>query len=287
MPNLRTTHIGSFPFAGWEPMSLEVAVELAVEESFKYDVPAMPQLPHPSDRRYDPSMLQELENPGTLVSAKSFKRIVAERKPEAVKIQSCGPVTAVKYGGYDRTVAVDKISEHIQGLVDGLVGMSDLYIFLDEPAISDKGVGVYYPLLWRNIFGSLNLPKGVNVFYGVHTCNSLTKGAGELLRYLGLSGVKVLSINALESRFMVSSSAEDNLAYRRFRDQGGRICWGVVGLRNDRVLVGVADRESFYYKNMIYDDDFLSPVCGLFGYSSDDCTRTSAHLARLKQVFNH
>ncbi len=248
-----TTSIGSLPYT--ETDALNAAIN-------KFDIPAVPEI------REDGFMHERLLSGRIPVLTERFKERVAQLPVvEAAKIQCIGPITTQAATRINQEESKDKIVSYLNRLAAGLE-VKKLYVFLDEPSLEIAGIyGASEQ--WAEIYKALEVKKGIRLIRGLHTCGDITNVFCEI------SSKSVIDIVAFNATQYPIGSAEQE--YDDFRDNGGKICWGIV---DPRPATGIAVLHSL--KDFEYGD-LLSTGCGLLNTTKEQSERTIEYLLEQKR----
>jgi len=276
---LFTTGIGSLPFSD---------IDEAIDYSFKHEIPYLPQLPKlcPSefmihktlgnlvDQRDQKSSSHS--NIAELIEGKFLQRLQSS-PVETVKLQFCGPITAIAYlenqGEVIDASLLTKVEKCIVESVHQLTGklsstgVSSI-VFLDEPGVNRvthifKEYGIN---LWDGLSRVLAAIRGSGVKTGVHCCCECDWGSLLDRRMDYLSFDMGLSIQSL-----FSSRRQLHGHLKR----GGQLSLGVIPTDPTRLdhidLVSDLIKRLKEYSDIgdvfDYRQALITPVCGLFGLS--------------------
>lgn len=255
---LQTTHIGGLPFYD---------IKAAVNKSFQFDVPCVPELGLRGD-----SMFSPLENPGALSCLYEFKKQLGEEQLveqfekrlgdegvyNTVKIQIVGPVTAI-LSGYKREHYFLQLFNHFSEVVSVLNDGGkkiEIMAFADEPSLCTVDFDFNYRLLHREW---IEFVKALGISTtGIHSCGDITDSI-ELRRFDALfdSEFDIISVDA--SKYDITNYP----AYRSCKRK--RMAWGVDFGKNafgDDLRFKSIGEVTEYLLQYAREGDLLTLPCG-------------------------
>src|SRR3989338_2644236 len=154
---LATTLIGGLPHYN---------VKEAVDLSSLLDILCIPELKLRGDDIFSP-----LKKPGESSCLYEVKKRIIDKKIDITKIQGPGPVTAIKFGGYDSDIYFQNIYKHFEKVITALKDGNEklkIMAFADEPSLFLVDFDFNYKVLhedWLTLVKSL----GADIT-GVHSC---------------------------------------------------------------------------------------------------------------------
>jgi len=220
------TQIGSLPYTD---------IEEAVQYSLKHDIPFLPEL---SLIKGD-SMSEYIHNPGNLACLERFK----QETYDIVKIQCIGPITLLSDPSLNinsEKEAEDITSRHIYGIINNLKA-KEIILFLDEPSLGHSGMN--FQKEWDKLFYMHNFTTGV------HICSLMDWDR------LFSSSIDIISFDASMYDLTIYP------LYKKFRERGGRIAWGIRNLEDIKDFI---------------EGDLITLPCGMshIEYKPKDCYPT-------------
>jgi len=336
LPELRTTGIGSLPFA-----DAQEAVEFVFDCDFS--IPFWPQLPQHSFRefmipqysegmpcaRLDDSEKTLFCDTGNKAAELEvfyekylseyighfpiseefaaglylFEKAAGERKWDAVKVHTTGPLTFTQgikddrgepvYNDPDlRDASVKLLARKTQWQLERFRKFSEriMIAFIDEPVLSAYGSSSYVGISESDVHNILREPfdaiEAAGALSAVHVCGN--SDWGMVLR----SGVDIVNFDAFEFGHTISLYADD---LSEFLGRGGCIAWGIVptseAVRSETresLAKRLGDsftllRQKGFQESLLMERSLLTPSCGAGSLSIDDTKRVFDLLFELRE----
>ena len=262
---LATTLIGGLPHYN---------VKEAVDLSSLLDILCIPELKLRGDDIFSP-----LKKPGESSCLYEVKKRIIDKKIDITKIQGPGPVTAIKFGGYDGDIYFQNIYKHFEKVITALKDGNEklkIMAFADEPSLFLVDFDFNYKVLhedWLTLVKSL----GADIT-GVHSCGDLTDKI-ELRRFDALfeSEFDIISVDA---------SKYDITRYPLFRNDK-MIAWGIdfgKDIFGDELKFRNIDEVLEYLIKYARKGDLLTLPCGRDPkfYSADYVVREIENLLMIQ-----